>query len=50
MDFEHYSKITQNLCLDAGYVEKTQTVINNGMTPHIRVPEERKRKPLSYMN
>jgi IS5 family transposase len=43
LDFEYYDQITQNLCLDAGYVGKAQAVRNDGMTPHIRPRGEEKK-------
>lgn len=33
-----------NLCLDAGFVGKEQTVIDNGFTPHIRPRGEEKKE------
>ena len=33
----------ENLCLDAGYVGKIQTVISNGFVPHIRPRGEEKK-------
>jgi len=33
----------ENLCLDAGYVGKSQTAVSNGFTPHIRPRGEEKK-------
>jgi transposase len=43
LDFDCYVQITQNLCLDAGYVGKAQIVKNEGMIPHIRPRGEEKK-------
>ena len=43
LDCGRHDRITQNLCLDAGYVGKAQVVSHNGMTPHIRPRGEEKK-------
>jgi len=43
LDFDHYDRITQNLCLDAGYVGKAYAASNEGMTPHVRPRGEEKK-------
>lgn len=42
-DFEHYERISENLCLDAGYTGKSNVVEKNGMTAHIRPRGEEKK-------
>ena len=43
LDFEHYEHITQNVCLDAGYVGKADVASRHGMVPHIRPRGEEKK-------
>ncbi|UKI31437.1 MAG: IS5 family transposase [Lentisphaeria bacterium] len=43
LDFEHYKHITQNVCLDAGYVGKADVASRHGMVPHIRPRGEEKK-------
>jgi len=43
LDFEHYEHITQNVCLDVGYVGKADVASRHGMVPHIRPRGEEKK-------